>query len=120
MSTSSHPQPDENRAAFVAGLRALADFLEATPSVPEADGQRLLLPLHTNPAVEAFAAEHNLTVEYNAEGNASADLVFGPVVYHAYGYVDFIEHCERSNERNAREWAARKGLEIRPAEAVSA
>lgn len=120
MSTSSHSQPDEARAAYVASLRALADFLEATPSVPPGGAQRLLLSLSTNSAVEAFATQQNLTVAYDAEGNASADMVFGPIAYHAYGYRDFKEHCERADERLARQWAARKGLEIRPAEAVSA
>ncbi|MBL1100092.1 hypothetical protein [Streptomyces coffeae] len=121
MSTSSQTQPDEKRAAYVAGLRALADFMEATPSLPVPSiDQRFLLPLHTNAAVEAFAAEHGLTVVYSAEGNASADLVFGPMRYHAYGYVDFIEHCDRTDERSARAWAERKGMEIRPVESTAA
>jgi hypothetical protein len=108
------------RAEAIEGLRALAAFLEANPSVPTFSGQRLNVPLHTNPAVEAFAAEHQLTVEYDEEGNASTDLKFGSMTYHVYGYVDFVEHCARQAERNARSWAARKGLELRPAEQVSA
>lgn len=107
------PEGDE-RAQYVAGLRGLADWLECS-AAPVPTSQRLLLPLHSNPAVEAFAAEHDLEVVYDREGNASADLRFGQITYHAYGYVDFAEHCERSNERQARAWADQNGLVLRPA-----
>ena len=104
--------PSDSRAAYVAGLRDFANFLEANPEVQEPGYQRLLLALTTNPAVEEFAAKHGLTVDRDDEGNASCDLRFGPVTFHAYGYTDFDEHCERGNERQARGWAAAKGLEI--------
>lgn len=106
------PTPDDQRAAYVAGLRDFADFLESTDVEVPRTQRTLLLSLSLNSAVEAFAAKHGLTVGYDAEGNASADLVFGPVVYHAYGYVDFAEHCDRNNERTARTWAELHGLEI--------
>lgn len=111
-------QPIEATAstAYTEGLRALADWLDANPSVQQPLGERLLLPLHTNPAVEALASEYGLTVVYDDEGNASVELSFGPVVYRAYGYVDFKKHCERDNEERARAWARRKGLVIRPPE----
>ncbi|WP_171108673.1 MULTISPECIES: hypothetical protein [unclassified Streptomyces] len=110
----------EQKQKAIDGLRALADFLESDPSLPVPTSQYLNVPLHTNQAVEEFASARGLTVEYDDEGNARTDLKFGPLTYHVYGYVDFAEHCERNAERNARNWAARKGLEIRPAEAVSA
>ena len=108
-----------NRDEYISGLRQLADWLEQHPDVEEPQSQRLLLSLLTNPAVEEFAAEHGLTVGYDGEGNASCDLTFGPIVYHAYGYVDFAEHCKAANERNARSWAEKNGLDIVPAEAVT-
>ncbi|WP_329131419.1 hypothetical protein OG552_10160 [Streptomyces sp. NBC_01476] len=104
---------DDPRATYVASLREFADFLESNPDVTVPTTQRtLLLSLSLNSAVEEFAAKHGLTVVFDAEGNASADMTFGPVIYHAYGYVDFAEHCDRNAERAAREWAERKGLEI--------
>ena len=117
-SVSQNPDPTSSPTArdeYIAGLRAFTDFLEQNPGV-EPQAQRLLLALTTNAAAEQFAAEHGLTVEYDDEGNASCDLKFGPVVYHAYGYVDFAEHCEQNTERRARRWAEAKGLAIVPAE----
>ncbi|MFG2144271.1 hypothetical protein ACGFRG_08730 [Streptomyces sp. NPDC048696] len=108
---ATSPEPSE-RAAFVAGLRRLADRLERT-DLPVPHDQRFLLPLHTNLAVETFAQAHGLDVGYDREGNASADLDFGPIVFRAYGYVDFTRHCAREDERRARRWAAENGMEIR-------
>lgn len=104
--------PSDPRAVYVAGLREFADFLESNPDVTVPDGQRLLLSLSTNPVVEEYAAEHGLTVDYDNEGNASADMRFGAIRFHAYGYVDFAKHCEANDERGARTWADRNGLEI--------
>lgn len=111
---------ETERTASVAGLRALADWLESNPAVPALSDQRLLLALSTNAAVEEFATAQGLDVAFDDEGNASCNLKFGPIQYFAYGYADFAEHCERSAERRARQWAARKGLEIRPAEGGAA
>ncbi|WP_354402557.1 hypothetical protein [Streptomyces sp. PvR018] len=83
--------------------------------MPDPGGQRFLLPLSTNPAVEEFAAEHNLTVATDDEGNMSAEVTFGPITFHAYGYVDFAQTVAVSEERNARRWAEKKGLELRKA-----
>lgn len=123
MSTSSQTPDaaDQGRAAYISGIRAFADFLESTPSVPVPNiTQRFLLPQNTNAAVEEFAAEHGSTVTYDSERNASTELTFGPVRYHVYGYEDFHQHIEQKAERDAREWAAQKGLEIRPAESAEA
>lgn len=108
----------EKRLMAIAGLRALADFLESDPSRPVPSSQHLNVPLMKNPVVEEFAAGQGLAVEYDDEGNASTDLKFGPLTYHVYGYVDFDAHIERHAETNARSWAERNGLEIRPAEAA--
>lgn len=103
------------RDEFITGLREFADWLEQNPDVQEPGDQRLLLSLLTNPAVDEFAVEHGLTVVHDEEGNASCDVTFGPIVYHAYGYVDFAEHCKAAHERNARSWAQKNGLNIVPA-----
>lgn len=106
------------RAELIVGLRALADALEANASMPlPVVNSRWLVPLTTNAAVEEFAAGRGLTVEYDDEGNAGADVPFGPMTYHVYGYIDFAEHCERRAEKDARQWAERNGLEIRPVDA---
>jgi hypothetical protein len=101
-----------SRSEFIAGMHAFADWLEANPEVEPPTNERMLLPLHTNSAVQAFAAEHGLNVDHDDEGNASANLMFGPVVYHAYGYVDFAAHLDASDERHARSWAEKNGLQI--------
>ncbi|QQC89869.1 hypothetical protein [Streptomyces alfalfae] len=111
----------EQRREFIAGLRALADFLEATPSVPcSSSEERLLLPLHTNTAVQEFAAAHGLTVEYDEDGNAQINLPFGPITYNVYGYADFDAHYARRQEKQARTWAADHGLALFPAEGGAA
>ncbi len=105
----------ERRAEFIAGVRALAAWLEVNPQVPAPGDRRFLLALLTNGAVEAFAAEHGLRVCYDEEGNASCRVIFGPVCYRAYGYVDFQAHCERSEKRDAEQYATRHGLQLVPA-----
>jgi hypothetical protein len=113
LSTSSSQNP--TRDAYIAGLRQFADFLEQHPAVEAPDGQRMLLPLLTNEAVEEFATTHELTVVADQDGNKSAELVFGPVVYRAYGYVDFSLHLKQGQEKQARSWADRNGMVIEPA-----
>jgi len=104
------------RDEYVAGLRALADWLEGNEvEVPAFHRQRLLLSLATNADVEQFADKHNATVQFDREGNASCDLSFGPVTYHAYSYADFQLHLSRQEERRARGWADQNGMEIVPA-----
>jgi hypothetical protein len=103
-----------DRADFTTGLRQLADWLDANPQVRQPGSERLLISLSTNPAVEEFAAQHGLQTTADDEGNLSADLTFGPITYHAYGYVDFDAHCARNDERRARSWAAEQGLTLTP------
>ncbi|NUV65726.1 hypothetical protein G6W57_01170 [Streptomyces sp. CAI-121] len=104
------------RTEYIAGIRAFADWLENNPAVAVPGSEKFLLPLHTNPAVEEFAAKHSLAVAADSEGNESAEVTFGPIAYQAYGYVDFNEHLARNDERNARRWAEKQGLEFRRAE----
>ncbi|MFK0222840.1 hypothetical protein ACIQWN_32190 [Streptomyces vinaceus] len=108
-----------SRSEYIEGLRSFADWLEANPEVDAPVDERMLLVLHTNPAVEEFAAEHGLDVAYDREGNASADMAFGPVVFHAYGYVDFASHVEAADELQARSWATKRGLKITEAVGVA-
>jgi hypothetical protein len=110
-STSSAESGDA-RAASVAGVHAFAVWLQANPQVAVPLRGRFLLPLHTNPAVADFATKYGLNVVTDEHGNTSCDLTFGPVTYHAYGYADFKAQCERDNEKNARQWAKSKGMEI--------
>lgn len=109
----------DKRAEYIAALRQLADYLDAHADV-QLPSDRLLIVMHTNSAVEALATEHGLTVAYDAEGNASCDLVFGPIQYHAYGYTDFTAHSARLTEENAQRWAAEQGMTIVPADEAGA
>lgn len=102
------------RTAFAAGLRSFADWLEQHPDELMPVGQRMLMPLQTNGAVVAFAARHGIPVTFDDEGNARADLSFGGVGYHVYGYVDFDAHVARRQAGDALEWAEQHGLELRP------
>ena len=113
MSTfSQNPDRDE----YIAGLRELADWLEANPetSVPT-DGE-ILLPLMTNEAVETHAVAAGLEVRYNSEGNASAIAKFGVITYRAYGYTDWDEHYAQHQEKTARTWADKNDMVIQPRE----
>ncbi|WP_338699137.1 hypothetical protein V2W30_22500 [Streptomyces sp. Q6] len=105
----------DQRSEFIAGLRALADFLEQTPSVRCSSTETLLLNLRTTSAVEEFARQLELPVRYDDEGNATSILRFGPIAYEAFGYVDFDQHLAVKSERDARRWAEQHGLEMRPA-----
>lgn len=118
MSTSS--QEDSRRTAFIAGLRDLADWLEANPAAPTpylaADGHAFGVPMNANAAVEEAAAVLGLDVVVDEDGNASCDKAFGGLTWHMYGYADFAEFSEMLTEQKARTWAAGNGLEIRESE----
>jgi hypothetical protein len=103
---------DTARAEFTNALRQLADWLDANPQYPHPTRERVLLPLHTNAAVREFADRFGLGVSADAEGNLSAEIKFGPVAYHVYGYVDFAAHCAADEERRARRWAEKSGMEF--------
>lgn len=108
------------RDAFVDGLREFADFLDSHPDVEAPRDEKFLLALHTNDAVMSFAARFDRAedVRIDTDGNASFELAFGPVIYHAYGYADFEDFCKRHDERNARSWAAKHNMALIPAGTV--
>lgn len=109
MSTSSqNPERDE----YIAALRKLADWLESNPAVKVPTDRIMLLPLHTNKAVQEFAETCGLTVSLDSDGNASADVDFGGIVYHAYGYDDFDAFHAGHKEKQARRWADENGMVI--------
>lgn len=106
-------EAQEQAARFATGLYDLADWL-TEHDIPVYDKQ-ILHSLHSNAAVEEFAAGLGLTVIYDAEGNASTTIDFGPVSFQAYGFVDFATTRRRLDEREARRFAADHGLELVPA-----
>jgi hypothetical protein len=107
---------EQGLTAFANGLTALAGWMLEHEITPPRTGEVVIHPLHTNSAVVGFAARYGLPVVYDAEGNASASIAFGPISYRVYGYVDFDEHCRRTAERDARAYAASNGLTLVPAD----
>src|SRR4051812_28440524 len=105
----------EQAARFATGLYDLADWLTEHDIPLLGSTERILYPLHTNAAVEDFAARAGLSVVYDDEGNASATATFGPVCFHVYGYADRAATFRRHDERQARQFAAENGLELVPA-----
>lgn len=108
MPSSQNPE----RVEYIAALRQIADWLEQHPEAPTPSGDRLLVPLMTNAAVEEFAACHGFTAEVDKDGNASVSLHFGPITFHAYGYADWETWHEQHKEKTARAWADSKGMNI--------
>lgn len=111
----------DTRAQYLAGLRELATWLEQNPAQELPVSRTFNVPLTTNSAVKDWATNNGMSdaVQYDKEGNASVSLRFGPISLHMYGYVDFAEHCERSHERDAREYAEKHGLVLVEAPAVT-
>lgn len=104
--------PSDSRAAYITGLRALADWLDANPDAP-APISPFNVPMTVNAEAEAFAEANGLPLQHDDEGNAFCNVDFGgSVVYHVYGYVDFTVNADRIDERTARKWADGRGLEI--------
>ena len=80
------------RAAFIAGLRGLADFLAAHPGMPVPPGYHetiiLVFPDGDNDAekrtgVDAAGAALGVRAADRGSGHYSADRDFGPVTYRA-------------------------------------
>lgn len=77
------------RAAFIGGLRALADYLESNPAVPTPNYS----PVHTFPPdgdwaamraeIDAIAARLGVIAYLAVGGHYVADRSFGPVEYRA-------------------------------------
>lgn len=114
------PSPDDERAAFTRDLRRFAAGLDAWHDLPLPYTDTFNVPLSTNEAVETFAGARGLKVAYDTEGNSSAEMSFGTITYHVYGYTDFAAHRKATAERDARRWADQNGMEIRPAEPPAA
>lgn|GEM_PF-2314060 len=107
-----------DRTEYIAGLRQLAGWLEEHPDVPfPRYSTDIAVPLRDNPAVAEFAAVAGVEVETDEKGNTSADIKFGPVTYHAYGYADWDKHRAEHSENQARTWADSNGMVIQPREA---
>ena len=118
--TATEPYDPPSAEALASGLRGLADWLAQHPEHgPYWEMKKYLLPLRTNEAVHEFAGKHGLVVCYE-DGNASADLGFGAVVLHAYGYADFGRTCDELDAEKARAYADRHGLALVPAAADGA
>ena len=96
----------------ITGLRQLADWLTLNPTAPIPAGIRLLVPLGTPAAVAEHAERFDLDVQTDAHGVTSAEIAFGDIVYHAYGYADFAAHIEAMNAAQAQEWADQHDLRI--------
>jgi hypothetical protein len=111
----SSSSPNSGRDAYIAGLRDLADWLEQHP---DADFPRystgIAVPLRDNGKVEDFAAATGVEVVFDKDGNASADVKFGPLVYHVYGYADWTSWTKAHDEKRARTWADKHGMAIEP------
>lgn len=77
------------RAAFISGLRALADYLESNPEVPTL----IYSTVHTFPPnddwagmraeIDAIAARLGVTARLTGGGHYVASRSFGPVEYRA-------------------------------------
>jgi hypothetical protein len=83
------------RAAFIAGLRELADHLTANPTVPVPSHtvEIKLIPVgddaHCEGVVDAFAAALDVSVLDRRAGcgEYGAQRAFGPVVYRTFTYT---------------------------------
>lgn len=108
---------EPTNAAYAAGFRELADWLEAHPAAPMPLSFRVLVPLTTNESVERFAAANGCESAVDKDGNAYSEIQFGPITYWAFGYADKDAFFDQLDEERARIWAEGKGLTIQPATA---
>lgn len=87
--------PTTDRAALIAGLRGLADFLEANPAVPVPESYQskpisVLPPFRASDAerrafVDAFAIAAGVeAADLDDSGHYMATAQFGPVEYRSY------------------------------------
>lgn len=104
------PDPDD-RAALIAGLRGLADFLEANPAVPVPPAWTSaacisVLPPHDvddderRAFVDAFAAALGVeAADKDGSGHYKATRKFGPIEYESFAIS--TEASERHKARNS-------------------
>ncbi|WP_432928174.1 hypothetical protein ACQPZZ_01405 [Microbispora sp. CA-135349] len=82
---------DDHRSALIAGLRALADFLDANPAVPVPYSVNVLHFPHRAPDAEMCAeVDHiaellgtSIDPREREAGHYAASICFGPVEYRA-------------------------------------
>lgn len=113
MSSSSQ---NPGRDAYIAGLRELADWLEQHPDADVPTAADIIVPVFSNEAVEAFAASNDVEVRVDSDGNASATVTFGPLIYRVYGYADWDAWKVQHDEKTARTWAERNDMVLQPRE----
>jgi len=101
-------QPDV-RAAVIDGLRALADFLEANPSLPAPTLNRLLVPLSTREQIAGIARVGSWQKDYESDTWFSLKRSFGPQVTLEY-------FTERSNVCRKVKTGETRLVPARPAE----
>ncbi|MFE5368103.1 hypothetical protein [Streptomyces mirabilis] len=106
----------DNRTEYIAGLRQLADWLEQHPDADVPYVADIAVPLFSNEAVEAFAAGNGLEVRIDSDGNASATVPFGRLVYRVYGYANWDAWKIHHDEKTARNWADKNDMVIQPRE----
>lgn len=113
MVASQNPERD----AYIAGLREIADWLEQNPDAAfPRYSTDINVPLMDNAKVEEFASAVGAEIGFDENGNASADIKFGSIVYHAYGYADWDRHIADRSESQARTWADENDMVIQPRE----
>ena len=110
MSTTTDP---DTRAAFISGLRELADFLAANPDVPVPSyGTSIqLCPLKGDDdanllAVREFSAAIGVPAPdgFTKDGRADAGRTFGPIRYHAYASTRAHTDLYNAAQRVAQEY----------------
>lgn len=82
---------DDHRTALIAGLRALADFLDANPAIPVPHSiDALHIPHHATDAEICAEVDHiaellgtPISTRDRAYGHYAASIRFGPVEYRA-------------------------------------
>lgn len=109
-----------HRAEFVAGLRALADFVAAHADVPVPAFPSLSNPVGAADEVRAFGAAHGLAVtEGGKQASTTVRVCFGSLEYQVYGYDDWDTAHEHVQQRQARNYADEHGLALVAAEQVT-
>lgn len=103
----------DDRAAYINGLRQLADFLTNNPTAP-IPTPRINVSVLNNDRVTAFGAldDVQLTPTADDEGNLSITVMLGSIEYYVYGYAKWDEHRAAWEAKQARDWAERNGHQL--------
>jgi hypothetical protein len=104
-----------DRAAFVAGLRELAAFIEAHADVPVPAYPSLLCGVGAGDPVRQFGAAHGFDVDENDEyRTVDCSPRFGPLEYQVYGYDDEAHAHELVHRLQAEGYATKHNLALVP------